>query len=128
MATANVTLVGGLQIGDTVHTEATLREPTAQDLIDALEESEKLIMVPSAGGDPEPRLVTSPGTMGFHVLRRQIVRIGDHPGPLTLAELKRLKSAADIDLLQAEALKLEQASLEALVKQGRPGAGGQGAD
>ena len=120
MATVTVTLLGGLQIGETTHTEAVLREPSGADLIDALEESEKLVLVPTVdGGEAKPNMVLSPALMGLNVMRRQIVSIGSHQGPLTLAELKKLKKAGDIDQLQEKAMQLEQASIEALVDQGR---------
>lgn len=120
MATVTVTLIGGLQIGEDVHTEAVLREPTGADLIDALEESEKLVLVPSAdGGEAKPKMVLSPALMGLNVMRRQVVRIGTYEGPLTLAELKKLKKAGDIDQLQEKAMQLEQSSIEATVNQGR---------
>ena len=46
MAGLTVELTKGLQIKDTVHTEAEIREATAGDLIDATEESEKVVRTP----------------------------------------------------------------------------------
>lgn len=117
MATANVTLDKGLVIGDTHHTEAVLREITARDLIEAAEESEKVVLTPD-GYD----LVASPALVATNTLRRQIVRIGEHKGPLTLEELKRF-SATDLSLLQEEAKKLDAMAMKEIAKRGRDVAG-----
>lgn len=120
MAEITVDLIGGLTIGETAHKQALLREASAGDLIDAQMESEKVIMVPGADGQSsEPALVCSPSLVGLNVLRRQIVKIGEHQGPLSLEELRRLGNAGDLALLQEAAFKLEQASLKPLVAQGR---------
>lgn len=113
MATVTVTLDKGLTIGDSVHLEAELREPTAGDVLDAAQESEKLLPTPEGY-----RLVPSPTLTGINMLRRQIVRIGDHPGPLTLAEVRKL-SPGDLQRLQTVAEQLEGAALEALEDRGR---------
>lgn len=120
MAELTVNLNGGLTIGKTTHKQALLRDASAADLIAAQEESEKVIMAPGPDGEAlEPALVCSPMLVGLNVLRRQIVSIGEHPGPLSLDELKQLKSATDLALLQEGALKLERATLKSLVDQGR---------
>ena len=113
MATIKVTLKKGLKVGDDVHIEAELREITAGDLIEATEESEKVVMTPDGY-----MLLLSNTMVGLHTLRRQVVRIGEHPGPLTLGELKKL-SGPDLDKLQAEAIKLDQASLAGVTGQGK---------
>lgn len=112
MATVNVTLKDGLIIGETRHLVSELREVTAGDLIDATEESEKLQFTPEGYA-----LVVSNTMVGLHTLRRQVVKIGDHPGPLTLGELKKL-SGRDLNQLQAEAMKLDNASLAQVEAQG----------
>lgn len=113
MATVQCTLNGGLKVGETVHKEAVIREATAADLIDATEESEKLVATPEGY-----KLIASPTMVGLHCLCRQVVAIGDHPGPLTLAELRRL-SAHDLSLLQELAQTLEAASIEGVTDRGR---------
>jgi phage FluMu protein gp41 len=113
MATVKCTLKTGLKVGDEVHLEAEIRELTAGDLIDATDESEKLIMTPEGYA-----LLVSNTLAGLHTLRRQIVRIGDHSGPLTLGELKRL-SGNDLSLLQEKALQLDSASLAEVEAQGK---------
>lgn len=117
MATTNVTLKEGLKIGDVTHREAVLREPISGDIIEALEESEKVVLLPGADR-PEPVLVVSPTMVGIHTLRRQIVQIGDYLGPLTLAEIKRL-DPKDLDALQKKAEELEAAGLASLTDRGR---------
>ncbi|MDO9633351.1 MAG: phage tail assembly protein, partial [Humidesulfovibrio sp.] len=59
MATLTITLKDGFQLGADILTEATLREPTAGDVIDAQEESEKLVETLDG-----PRLVSSPTLSG----------------------------------------------------------------
>ena len=117
MVTATVELDGGLTIKDTVHKKAVIREANGGDLIDATEESEKLVIV----GDG-PALVASPTMVGLNTLRRQIVSIGDYPGPLTVAELRKL-SATDLSLLQEKASELEQAVWKGAADRGRGDAG-----
>jgi len=113
MATVKVTLKTGLTIADRTHLEAEIREATAADLIDASDESEKLIATPEGY-----QLLASPTLVGLNTLRRQVVRIGEHAGPLSLAELRKL-SAGDLSLIQETALTLETASLEGALKRGR---------
>ena len=120
MATITATLTKGLKIKDSVHTEAEIREATAEDLIDATDESEKVVR--TAEGF---QLLASPTLVGLNTLRRQIVRVGDYQGPLTLGELKRL-SAVDLSLLQEKAGELETATLAEIAARGRHSAGGQG--
>lgn len=112
MATIKVNLKEGLKIGDTIYTAAEIREATAGDLIDAADESEKLIATPDGY-----QLLASPTLVGLNTLRRQILCIGDYKGPLTLAELKKL-SAADLSLLQEKAIALEDASLKKVITRG----------
>lgn len=114
MATVHVTLNKGLRVGEEVHVEAEIREASAGDLIDATEESEKLVATPDGGF----QLLASPTLVGLNCLRRQIVRVGEHPGPLTLGELRKL-SAHDLSLLQEKAQLLETASLKEVADRGR---------
>jgi phage FluMu protein gp41 len=117
MATVKVILSGGLTIGSEAHLEAEIREASSGDIIEAMEESEKLVLIP--GPDKaEPALVASPTMVGIHTLRRQIVRIGTYKGPLTLGEIKRL-SPEDLNALQQKAEELEAAGLAGLSDRGR---------
>lgn len=125
MATASGSLQHGLQIGETIHDTYEIREATAGDVIEAMEESEKVVLIP--GGDrPEPALVLSPTMVGLNTLRRQIVSVGTYQGPLTLGELKRLHPS-DLDLLQKEAERLESTPIAAeAASRGRDDGGGGG--
>lgn len=114
MATVNCTLSKGLTIGETIHKEAVIREVTAGDLIDATDDSEKLVLTPEGSYT----LIASPTLVGVHTLRRQIVSIGTHPGPLTLSEIKLL-SGKDLELLQQKAEELETASLKGVEEAGK---------
>jgi phage FluMu protein gp41 len=118
VATATLTLRDGLTVGATIHTTAELREATAADLIDATAEAERLVATPQG----EWVIVPSQTLLGLHVLRRQVLRIGAHAGPLTLAELRKL-SAYDLNALQGAALGLEAASLGG-ARAGEPGSAG----
>lgn len=114
MATVQIDLQKGLTIGEETHTAAEIREATAADLIDATEESEKLVATPDGGY----QLLASPTLVGLNCLRRQIVRVGEHPGPLTMGELRKL-SAHDLSLLQEKAQALETATLKGVAERGR---------
>ena len=114
MATLTITLTDGFKLGADILTEAVLREPTAGDVIDAQEESEKLVQTVDG-----PRLVSSPTRCGTGMLRRQIVRIGNLEGPLSREDLSRL-TPRDLGTLQNAAGKLEDASFaEVLAERGR---------
>jgi phage FluMu protein gp41 len=110
MAEETITLRQGLKIGDVVHTEAVLREPTVEDLIEAGMQAERVVEM---GG--EAHLVRSPTLAGLLLLGRQIVRIGDHKGPLGRAELLRLDTDDFVDLQQA-ADRLDAASAKRAAK------------
>ncbi|EGJ49052.1 phage tail assembly protein [Desulfocurvibacter africanus] len=109
MATVTFAIKHGLKVGEDTLSEVLLREPTAGDIIEAQEESEKLVLVPSKDG-PQPQFVTSPTLVGVNVLRRQIVRIGNVQGPIDLVMLKRLHPE-DMGLLNRKADELEAAML-----------------
>ena len=95
-----ITLIHGLAIGEDTHKEVVLREPTAGDILDAQEASERLMMVPTPEGGAEPMLISSPSRSSMEVLRRQIVTIGDISGPLDEKLLRKL-DPEDLDLLLA---------------------------
>ncbi|MGE4406040.1 phage tail assembly protein [Pseudomonas sp.] len=113
MATVTIELKKGLKIGETVHTEAEIREATAGDVIEAMEESEKLVMVGS-----EPQLIASPTLVGVNTLRRQIVRIGTYQGPLSLGEIKRL-DPHDLNELQLQSELLDAGAGAEITRRGR---------
>ena len=114
MTTVKVTLEKGLKVGEVVDLEAEIREATAGDFIDASEESERLCATP----DGNFALIASPSLVAIHILRRQIVRIGEYPGPITLAEMKKL-SGGDLGRIQVKAEELDAAGVEKIADRGR---------
>lgn len=92
-----ITLTTPVRIGKEECFEVVLREATAGDVIEAQEESERVVMTPDG-----PALVSSPTRVGLGVLRRQVVSVGSMSGPADLAWLKRM-SVADLNRLQDEA-------------------------
>lgn len=117
MTTATVTLQKGLKVGDETHKAAEIREATAGDFIEATEESERLCLTPEGNYI----LVASPALVGLNTLRRQVVRIGEYDGPLTMKEMKML-SGTDVRLLQETAERLETASMKEVADRGRDSA------
>ncbi len=107
MAEITFVLKHGLKVGEDTLTDVVMRELTAGDVLGAKEESEKLCHTVEG-----PVFVTSPTLMGANVLRRQIVRIGDMQGPLSLHDLRRLHTQ-DFVLLQRKADELDAAFLNA---------------
>jgi phage FluMu protein gp41 len=123
MSNTTFTLFDGLQIGTTKHMEVELRVPNAGDIIDGGMESERLVPTPDGGFV----LVQSPYMVGLNVLRRQIVRIGSHRGPISLSELRML-SRDDLGLIQQRAEQLDQALAQGISDRGRAAAPGDGAN
>jgi phage FluMu protein gp41 len=121
-------LIHGLVIGEKSLKPVELRAPTAGDVIDAQEESEKLVYA-MIDGNLAPTLVTSPALVGTNVLRRQIVCIGDVLGPIDLALLKKLH-IEDLELIQGKAGELDQAlatrATREVTTRGRDDGGGGG--
>lgn len=119
MAQLKVKLKHGLKTSETTHMDVVLREVTAGDIIDAQDESEKLVYAQNG----EPMLMASPTLVSVNVLRRQIAKIGSIDGPLSLKELKKLHPN-DLNLLQKKAdemdgaMSTEQAS-QAVAQRGR---------
>lgn len=99
-----VVLAHGLAVGEKVHLEAAIRELTAGDIFDAQTDAERLVQT-----EDGPQLVASPSAVGIHTLRRQIRRIGEVEGPLSITELRKLHPI-DLERLQREAMTLEQAA------------------
>jgi phage FluMu protein gp41 len=112
MASAKFQLQDGYLVGEKKLLDVELREVTAGDIVEAQADSEKLVHT-SEGW----QFVLSPSAVGINVLRRQIVRIGDVDGPLSVKDICRL-SARDLERLQSEADALEQAALAATASQG----------
>ena len=113
MSTSTFELRDGLKVGETVHKECELREASAADVIDGSSDGEQLKITPGGWA-----LLSSPALAEMHILRRQVVRIGDHKGPLTLAEIKTL-SAVDLTIIRAVAEGFDAAALQEVGQRGR---------
>lgn len=98
----------GLKLGDQLLKDCVLRDLTTADIIGSQLDAEKMVMT-----DEGPQLVASPTLAGAHMLRRQIVRIGNVNGPFTLDELMRLEPE-DFMLIQHKADALDQAKAKQL--------------
>lgn len=106
---------------EVVHRHVVLGELTAGDIIEAQQESERLVMTPKG-----PALVSSPALVGALTLCRQVKKIGD----VEIMELSMLSKLHedDLEILQIEAAKLSQAAEEAgkeLSDRGRSDDGGE---
>lgn len=107
MAEVTVTLVDGLVYGKEepqTHYQVVLRELTAGDVIEAQEAAERPVPMPRGG----VQLMVSQSRLSYELLRRQVKRVGDIDGPLSLAELKRL-STGDLERLDGQAQELDAA-------------------
>ncbi len=108
-----VKLTTGLKVGDKPQITAILRQLTTGDLIDANKESEKVIATPTGY-----TLLTSNAELGVNILRRQIVKIGEIEGPITLETFRKL-STEDFEILQQAAENLDEAILAKAKERGR---------
>ena len=117
-----VELLKGLSVGNVEHKTATLREPTAGDLIAAMTESERVVSV-----NGEPTLLLSNTALSINTLRRQVVTIGDIHGPLESMQLALL-SGTDLALLQQAADELDVAVAKEMSDRGRDQAASKDAE
>jgi len=106
MAIIDVPLIVGYKIGEDLLYDAKIRDITAGDIIESQVNAERLMQTENG-----PELVTSPTLAGVHMLRRQIVSIGNVNGPLSLDEIYRL-DPLDYNLLQSKAEELETAAMK----------------
>ncbi len=119
MAKVEVELQKGLLLGEERQTIAVLRDPTVADMLEAAEESERLVR--TADG---PMLLQSPTLMSAALLCRQIERVGEIKGPLSMETLGML-SVADLDRLQSHADELDATLLQEMSDRGRDDSGGE---
>jgi phage FluMu protein gp41 len=103
MAEVTVELDMGLTIGEKTLKTVVIRELTAGDIFDAQADAERVVQT-----EDGPQLVSSPTSVGIHTLRRQIAKIGDIEGPLSMGEMRKLHPM-DLELLHEECSKLEKA-------------------
>jgi len=106
-----VPLIHGYKTGESILKNAFIRPYTSADLMDAEEESERLISALNSEGELEHKLVLSPALYGRNIFRRQIVRMDDVSGPFTIAELTKNLHLDDFVLLQQKTEELDAASI-----------------
>lgn len=117
MAEETVELQKGIKVGEVIHREAVVREATLGDVAEGTAEGERLVLLE----DGTRALVSSPAMTGFHILRRQVVRIGPLEGPIPHEVMKNL-SDTDAEILQNAANDLTRAAM-GVAQAGEPGAG-----
>jgi len=105
-----VPLIHGYKTGESILKNAFIRPYTAADLMEAEEESEKLVSVPSPDGGLEHKLVLSPALYGRNIFRRQITSMDDVSGPFTIFELTKNLHLEDYALLQKKIEELDSAN------------------
>ncbi|ODR88005.1 hypothetical protein ABT47_16040 [Shewanella xiamenensis] len=120
-------LMHGLRIGEgeqqRIYTSVTLRELTAGDLIDSALAAEQVRQV-FDGGRARYVAVRSEELFSLALLGRQIARLGDLQGPISLEMLKRLH-ADDLLMLSRHVNGLDGAAMEDITARGRlDGTGG----
>lgn len=125
MAIHKVTLEKGITVGDVTHREVTLKELSAGDVMEAMDESERLLMVPTTTGELEAQLVLSNAALGINTLRKQIASLGEIEGPLEREQMALL-SHTDLELLQAGAQELDAILAKAVIQRGRSDAASEG--
>ena len=126
MSEVKITLLHGYKLGESILKDAFIRPYNTADLMDAEEESEKLILAANSDGVVEHKLVLSPALYGRNIFRRQITRFDDVSGPFGMTELKENLHPDDYALLQLKADELDQAvagkeAIKAVSQRGRSG-------
>lgn len=122
MVIYTVNLDTGIELGGKECKEVQLREPTAQDFIEASRAAERVSTITNERGEIEPVIVPSPTDVSIEMLRRQIVRIGDvECDPMQMSDLFKL-SAKDLQILMNESEALESAASREVTRRGRDSA------
>jgi len=124
MAKIEFDLKDGITVGGQQEKHVVLRELTAGDIIDAGEESEKVVYSPRG----EPTMVQSSVIMGAQIMCRQVAKLGTLQGPLDLDFLKKF-TEADFSLLQLKCAELDSVAkkeVEVLNGRGRESDGSAG--
>ncbi|HCI6319550.1 TPA: phage tail assembly protein [Klebsiella quasipneumoniae subsp. similipneumoniae] len=126
MAEMKITLKHGYVAGkgtddEIRYTEVTFRELTSKDVIDAQLEAERVVI----GENGKAVAYCSEVLMGLALLRKQILWVGEIPGPLSLKQLYSFHPE-DLELLSSSASKMDDLVTETAGR-GRPDAAGDGA-
>jgi phage FluMu protein gp41 len=107
------------------HYEVELRELTTADVIDSELAAEKVVVV-GANGSEKGIAYTSGVIMGLELLRRQVARIGEIDGPVSMKLLRQLHPD-DMKMLNDKADEMDKA-LAGIGNRGRSDAVGENAN
>jgi phage FluMu protein gp41 len=126
MAELTVTLKHGFITGkgtedEARHSVVTFRELNSKDVIDAQLEAERVVI----GDNGKAVAYCSEVLMGLALLRKQILSVGDIPGPLSLKQLYSFHPE-DLELLSSKASAMDDLLAET-ANRGRTDAAGDGA-
>ncbi|MEG7608926.1 phage tail assembly protein [Citrobacter braakii] len=126
MAEMTFTLVHGLRTGkgtndEMLHKDVTLRELTSRDVIESQLASERVVL----GDNGKAVAYCSEVMMGLEMMRRQIKKIGEIPGPLDMNQIYALHPE-DLKLLTEKGQAMDD-MLGETAERGRHGADGSGA-
>lgn len=127
MAKMTLTLLHGYVTGkgtldEKRHIEVTFRELTSEDVINAQLAAERVVI----GDNGKAVAYCSEVLMGVELLRRQILSVGDIPGPLSLKQVFAFHPQ-DLDLLTSRAKDVDDL-LSETAERGRSDAGGDGTE
>ncbi|HBQ6087519.1 TPA: phage tail assembly protein [Klebsiella pneumoniae subsp. pneumoniae] len=126
MAQMTLTLIHGYVTGkgtddEMRHKEVTFRELTSEDVINSQLAAERVVI----GENGKAVAYCSEVLMGVELLRRQILKVGEIPGPLSLKQIYNFHPE-DLEILSSKASSMDDL-LTGTAGRGRPDADGDGA-
>ncbi|WP_437889582.1 phage tail assembly protein [Phytobacter sp. V91] len=105
---------------ETRHTDVTLRELDSRDVVESQLAAERVVI----GDNGKAVAYCSEVLMGLELLRRQILKVGEIPGPLSIKQLYSFHPE-DLELLSSSASSLDDMLAETS-NRGRRDAAGDG--
>ena len=125
MAQTTIPLKHGFVTGkgtadETRHIEVTLRELDSRDVVESQMAAERVVI----GDNGKAVAYCSEVLMGLELLRRQILKVGEIPGPLSIKQLYSFHPE-DLELLSSKASSLDD-MLVGTSTRGRTDAAGDG--
>lgn len=105
---------------ETRHTAVTLRELDSRDVVESQLAAERVVI----GDNGKAVAYCSEVLMGLELLRRQILKVGEIPGPLSIKQLYSFHPE-DLELLSSKASSLDD-MLVGTSTRGRTDAAGDG--
>lgn len=102
------------------HTEVTLRELDSRDVVESQLAAERVVI----GDNGKAVAYCSEVMMGLELLRRQILKVGEIPGPLSIKQLYSFHPE-DLEVLSSKASSLDDMLVET-TNRGRSDAAGDG--